>query len=90
MLVKILTLFILIYSPYQELIQINNKQEVKTMTHPIAKQISYSVKIHDTKIDDEYNWLRDQDWPKKITDQNILGYLNEENDYFHNFMNPLK
>jgi oligopeptidase B len=90
MLVKILTLFILIYSPYQELIQINNKQEVKMMTHPIAKKISYSVNIHDTTIDDEYNWLRDQDWPKKITDQNILGYLNEENDYFHNFMNPLK
>jgi protease II len=36
------------------------------MKHPIAKKIPYSFEIHDTKIDDEYNWLRGKGWPEKM------------------------
>ncbi len=89
MLIKLLTLLILSYNPYQKFIEITNKQESKMMTYPIAKKIPYSFKIHDTKIDDEYNWLRGEGWPEKITDKDILNYLTEENDYFNHFMNPL-
>ena len=58
-------------------------------TPPIAKKIPYSFKIHGTEIEDEYDWLRGKGWPEKITDKDILAYLEEENDYFNNFMNPL-
>ncbi len=58
-------------------------------TTPSAKKIPYSFQIHDTKIDDEYNWLRGTGWPEKITDKEILNYLTEENDYFNHFMSPL-
>jgi oligopeptidase B len=89
MLIKLLTLFILSYSPYQKFIEVNNNQESEMMKHPIAKKIPYSFEIHDTKIDDEYNWLRGKGWPEKITDKDILSYLTEENDYFNHFMDPL-
>ena len=89
MLIKLVTLLILSYNPYQKFIEVNNNQESEMMKHPIAKKIPYSFEIHDTKIDDEYNWLRGKGWPEKITDKDILSYLTEENDYFNHFMDPL-
>lgn len=59
------------------------------MTPPIAKKIPYSFEIHGQKIEDEYHWLRGENWPERITDKEILGYLTEENDYFNQFMKPL-
>lgn len=57
---------------------------------PIAKKLPYSFEIHQQKIVDDYHWLRADGWPDKITDQEVLGYLKAENQYFEDFMQPSK
>ncbi|MFK7973535.1 MAG: S9 family peptidase [Rickettsiaceae bacterium] len=56
---------------------------------PIAKQVKYQFELHNQIIEDNYAWLRSKEWPNKITNTEILNYLNEENDYYHSFMQPL-
>jgi oligopeptidase B len=58
------------------------------MKLPAAKKIPYSYKIHNQEINDEYHWLRDKEWPS-VNDEEILGYLKEENEYFNQFLRPL-
>lgn len=57
---------------------------------PIAKKINHEFEIHDTKINDEFAWLRAKGWPERITDNEVLSYLKEENSYFKKFITPLK
>lgn len=88
MLIKLLILAILSYNKYQKPLEIINPG-INMQTPPIAKKIPYRFKIHGTEIEDEYHWLNAKGWPEKITDKDILAYLEEENGYFNNFMNPL-
>ena len=37
--------------------------------------------------EDKFSWLRDKNWPA-VNDKNILNFLNEENNYFHQVMDP--
>lgn len=59
-----------------------NKAE--EMVPPIAKKIPYIYEAHGKKIQDEYFWLRDIEWPK-VNDKEILSYLNKENEYSDTF-----
>ncbi|PCJ29193.1 MAG: S9 family peptidase [Rickettsiales bacterium] len=58
-------------------------------TPPIPKKVDHEFELHGTKISDEYAWLRADGWPDKITDKEVLSYLEEENEYFNNFITPL-
>jgi len=58
-------------------------------TPPVASTIPNVTKHHDDTLTDNYHWLRDHGWPK-VTDERVIGYLNEENAYYHEVMDPLK
>jgi oligopeptidase B len=47
---------------------------------PSAPKRTCFYKIRDYEIEDNYDWLRDRNWPK-ITDPKILKYLEQENNY---------
>ena len=85
--IQLLTLAILLYNPYHKFIEL--KQEQTMMNPPIAKKVPYSFEIHGQKIEDEYQWLRAKEWPEQITDKEVLSYLEQENQYFNHFMDPL-
>ena len=74
----------LIVSIISILLYLYFKTEDKKMNPPIAKKIPYTYEIHDLKINDEYFWLRDVNWPK-VSDNEILSHLTEENKYTDNF-----
>ena len=54
---------------------------------PAAKQRASSREIHNTTIEDPYAWLRDPGYPK-VSDPDILAYLEAENAYFEAVMTP--
>lgn len=54
------------------------------MKAPIAKQIPYEHKLHGDIRPDPYYWLKDKE------NQEVLGYLEAENEYFKHIMEPLK
>lgn len=85
--IHLLTLAILLYNPYHKFIEF--KQDKIMMNPPIAKKVPYSFEIHGQKIEDEYQWLRAKEWPEQITDKEVLSYLEQENQYFSSFMDPL-
>eukprot|EP00919_Chromeraceae_sp_WS-2016_P009590 GHVR01022521.1.p1 GENE.GHVR01022521.1~~GHVR01022521.1.p1 ORF type:complete len:694 (+),score=59.45 GHVR01022521.1:61-2142(+) len=67
------------------------KPEEKTTSQaPIARKVLHEFEIHGTKIQDEYQWLRADGWPDKITDTKVIAHLEEENKYFENFISPHK
>ena len=78
----ILCLFILF------LLQGCQKQE-NEMNPPVANIKSHSFEIQGTIINDEYAWLRDNNWPE-VKDRQIISYLEEENKFFDQFFLPLK
>lgn len=47
---------------------------------PKAKLLEHQAIYHEEKILDQYNWLRDPNWPK-VKDPEIINYLTLENDY---------
>ncbi len=59
------------------------------MQPPIANKIDYSFTLHDQKITDEYNWLRDIEWPN-VNDKKIIEYLQAENKYSERFFESLQ
>ncbi|MCC8399333.1 MAG: S9 family peptidase [Rickettsia endosymbiont of Platyusa sonomae] len=59
------------------------------MKLPIADKIDYSFLLHGQKITDEYNWLRDIEWPN-VSDKKIIEYLQAENKYSEQFFEPLQ
>lgn len=58
-------------------------------THPTAKKIPYEIKMHGQNLIDNYHWLRDKNWPK-ISNKEVLKYINEENEYAKTFFNKRK
>lgn len=55
------------------------------MKAPIAIQKPHSFTHHGIKVDDPWSWLKDPNYPK-VDDDEILGYLREENEYFEYHM----
>jgi len=55
---------------------------------PVASTRDYSATHHGDTRTDPWFWLHDPDYPK-VEDQDILGYLEAENDYFRAVMDPL-
>ena len=58
-------------------------------TPPVAPQRPHSYTHHGVTIEDPWRWLRDPDYPT-VEDEEILAYLNAENDYFNAMMAPYK
>ncbi len=54
---------------------------------PIAPPKPYRYTRHGITVEDPYHWLRDPDYPK-VTQPEILAYLNAENRYFESVMAP--
>ena len=54
---------------------------------PVAKTVPHSFERHGVRVEDPYNWLKDQGYPK-IDDADVLGYLKAENGYFEAAMKP--
>lgn len=59
------------------------------MKPPFATQEPCSFEIHGQKINDDYAWLRDKNWPASVNNPKILDYLEQENRYFAEFFKPL-
>ena len=53
---------------------------------PVAKKEKHITNIHGTELVDEYHWLRADNWPEKITDEEVLGYAKAENAYFEHYI----
>ncbi|MBN2972586.1 S9 family peptidase [Roseomonas aeriglobus] len=58
-------------------------------TPPVAKRQSSTTTHHGIEITDDWAWLRDAGYPK-VTDRDVLDYLEAENAYFDAVMAPLK
>jgi oligopeptidase B len=58
-------------------------------TPPRAEQRPHSIEYHGQTIEDPWAWLRDQGYPN-VSDENVLGYLRQENEYFEAAMAPHK
>ena len=56
---------------------------------PVAGKRPHSFTHHGITIEDPWNWLRDADYPT-VDDEDVLAYLNAENDYFEAKMAPHK
>jgi oligopeptidase B len=54
---------------------------------PVARQIPFKVSYHGQELSDPYHWLKDQSYPE-VDDKEVLDYLDEENKYFHEFLDP--
>jgi oligopeptidase B len=54
---------------------------------PKAEQRPHKYAHHGHEIEDPYAWLRDQGYPQ-VTDENVLAYLRQENEYFEAAMAP--
>src|SRR5829696_8495798 len=48
---------------------------------PTAEQRPYGYERHGVTIEDPWHWIRDQKYPQ-VGDEDVLGYLTAENDYF--------
>lgn len=54
---------------------------------PSAKKVPHEFTHHGITIEDPWFWLRDTSYPD-IDDEEILSYLNSENDYFEQWLTP--
>ena len=54
---------------------------------PIAGERPHSFTHHGITVQDPWHWLRDQDYPT-VDDEDVLAYLEAENDYFAASMAP--
>ncbi|MEQ3696139.1 MAG: S9 family peptidase [Pseudomonadales bacterium] len=52
---------------------------------PSAEMREHEFTHHGITVSDPWNWIRDQDYPT-VDDQDVLGYLNEENAYFQSWL----
>ncbi|WP_323738131.1 S9 family peptidase [Candidatus Trichorickettsia mobilis] len=59
------------------------------MIPPQTEKIVHSFTIHNQTINDEYEWLRDKNWPM-VEDPKILQHLTNENNYFEQFFADTK
>ncbi len=56
---------------------------------PMAEQKPHSYSYHGYTIEDPWNWLRDSSYPN-TDDQPILDYLEAENAYYQEWLQPQK
>ncbi|PZU58054.1 MAG: S9 family peptidase [Sphingobium sp.] len=56
-------------------------------TAPSAPQRPHSFTAHGHTVEDPWAWLRDPGYPK-VTDKDVLGYLEAENQWFEAAMEP--
>ncbi|MES2215169.1 MAG: S9 family peptidase [Pseudomonadota bacterium] len=54
-------------------------------TAPIAEKISHITEIMGNKLQDDYAWMQDANWPTEVKDEKILSYLKAENEYSASF-----
>ena len=54
---------------------------------PLAPQKKYTAQYHGLTLEDNYHWLKDASYPE-VSDPQILTYLEQENDYFEQFLTP--
>ncbi len=54
------------------------------MQAPIASKKEHKYNLFNIEINDEYNWLRDKNWPL-VTEEEIISYLKEENAFANDF-----
>lgn len=67
-------------------------QDLKTLKAlsipaPVAKRVAHERLYHGQTLTDPYFWLKDQGYPE-VDDQDVLDYLNAENDYYQEFLKP--
>lgn len=56
---------------------------------PIAARKPHTNEAHGIRWDDDWHWIRDQNYPD-VRDKDVLAYLKAENDYFEAAMAPHK
>ena len=56
---------------------------------PVAGERPHSYTHHGITVEDPWHWLEDEDYPT-IDDEDVLAYLEAENDYFDVKMEPLQ
>lgn len=61
----------------------------KNLTAPLAITKTHQATHHGITVNDPYFWLKDSGYPD-VTDEEVLGYLKEENAYFNAVMAPQK
>ncbi len=64
-----------------------NKLKALSITAPVAKRVPHDRSYHGKTLTDPYFWLKDQGYPE-VDDQDVLDYLNLENDYYQEFLKP--
>ena len=57
----------------------------KAPSPPKARKQASERRVHGHQLADEYAWLRDPGYPS-VTDDEVLGYLRSENEYYHALM----
>lgn len=72
-------------SDFSRLTQLSNTPVSKA--EPIAKRVPSERKYHGQTLNDPYFWLKDQGYPT-VDDEDVLGYLKEENAYHKAFLEP--
>ncbi len=58
-----------------------------TLTPPIAPRRPHRYQRHGHEVTDDWAWLKDPAYPH-VSDPDILAYLEAENDYFRQMMQP--
>ena len=63
----------------------NTQEEMPTVTidkpKPVAEKRPHTYTVHGITVEDPYDWLYDKSYPV-VDDEDVLRYLNTENDYF--------
>ncbi|AWB69120.1 S9 family peptidase [Saccharobesus litoralis] len=54
---------------------------------PKALQRNYTNTYHGFELSDPFHWLKDPSYPK-VDDKDVIAYLEQENDYFAQFIEP--
>ncbi|MEM0912078.1 MAG: S9 family peptidase [Pseudomonadota bacterium] len=54
---------------------------------PSAKKVPHTFTHHGITTEDQWSWLRDLSYPE-TDDEDVLSYLNNENDYFNQWLAP--
>lgn len=57
------------------------------ITAPMAERKPHKSMHHGRELSDPYFWLKDQNYPN-VDDSQVLDYLEEENRYYKNFLDP--
>lgn len=67
--------------------QDTNKLKALSIPTPVAKRAPHDRNYHGKTLSDNYFWMKDQGYPE-VDDQDVLDYLNAENDYYQEFLKP--